>query len=473
LQVTASGYCLLFAIKYLKLKDKTDLKLFRDISIFGLLSFIATILPPLDIKVYQLLIKFYQHKELISSFIDEWYPLTSDPVLTALYGSIYLLTLGSFLWICLKNKKQTNFWIFLPLLPVALFTLSSVRHTAFSLPALAVFFTPLISKIHLKTPKYTSDLLVIVLIIIVGFTLNAFGDLNKETYGKAERFYPDGPINFIRHNLEGNMLNDMGMGGYMLHGLGPEKKVFIDGRTEMYLPEVLKDFQGFSLHKYDAEPDLLNYFNYIVKKYNISYIYIPSDNFTVWRKMMHILYSEATWHLVFFDDSGLVFARDDGKNDQVIKEYGMKAITPFQKNIYKEGMEEEAFEEFKKIDQLTPSSVSKNSVGFFLYKQKNFSEAKSYFIKAIERDPFSSSPKVNLAEIYVTEGKLNEAIDLYEQIIKEDKERSSAYLRLGQLYLQTGRPKEEAIAVWQLGVNNLTIDQVQEEINKVGFSPGL
>jgi len=66
-----------------------------------------------------------------------------------------------------------------------------------------------------------------------------------------DRSSPAGAVEFLRqHHLNGPMLNSYGFGGYLVWAEGPEKKVFIDGRGDLYEGAgVLADYLHITLLK--------------------------------------------------------------------------------------------------------------------------------------------------------------------------------------------------------------------------------
>ncbi len=461
-----SLYSIFSFVKYRLTNQNTDLKLFKDFLIFGIINLFVTILPPLGIRVYQLLFKFYKNKDLISSFLDEWYPLTSDLYLTTIYAIIFAICLSAFTFIFYKSKSRRNELLnFIPLLPFSFLVWTGSRHGTFSLPLILLFLIPFINSRKIKIRPVFQIISILAITCSTGILLNHFMTQNAAAYERDQRHYPTQAVPFMKDNLKGNMLSDIKLGGFIIYALGPEQKVVIDGRTEMYLPDVLSDFQGFSSHRYETEDSYYSFFNYFAEKYDVSWIFLSSENFTAWRKLMRILYYQPNWHLVYFDDSGIILARDDGKNTETIKQFGLSSVTPYQKNLFRDGVsEEQAMSDYQKMYNRSPSSVSANSIGFFLYKQKKLAEAKPFFENAIKLDKFSVSPKINLAEIFVSEKNPEEAIKLYQQALIEDPNRSTAYLRLGELYIQEGRPKEQALDLWQKGLKTDFLDDQTKQL---------
>ncbi len=428
-------YGALFAFRYIKSKDKSDLKLLSYFSLFGLINFAITISPPLYFQVYQLLWKFFKYREIIASFIIEWNPLTQNPTALFIYIGIYILAFCIFVYGIQKRKKYDHWVLFLPLTPIALFALTGARQGPFSLPLILLFFIPFISQINFKLSKTIFITLGLFISLITATVLILFSEAVKNgDLAQTEKFYPTKAVPFIKTNMKGNMFNDYNYGGYLLYSLGPEQKVFVDGRTEMYVPEVFTDAKSLGDHKYEGEVEIQKYFNSLANKYKISWVILPSQNYNVWRILIRILYYQPNWHLVYFDDVTLIFARDDDhQNDQAIKQFSMSSVTPFQKEIYKTGQEDQALNEYLSMYKRAPSAAASNAIGSILYKQQKFNEAKFYFEQAVMLDQSSASAKVNLAEVYLRENRIQEAIILFEQAVKIDPSRISALKRLEQL----------------------------------------
>lgn len=57
---------------------------------------------------------------------------------------------------------------------------------------------------------------------------------------------PSGAVDFMKkHRLSGNILNDLGWGGYLVWH-GPQSRIFVDGRCEVVYPDsVLREYLGF------------------------------------------------------------------------------------------------------------------------------------------------------------------------------------------------------------------------------------
>jgi len=79
----------------------------------------------------------------------------------------------------------------------------------------------------------------------------------------AAEKYPREALAYLRaHPVRGPMLNEYGWGGYLIWASGPEHKVFIDGRADIYeYAGVLSDYMRITL----MDPEALR----LLRKYGI------------------------------------------------------------------------------------------------------------------------------------------------------------------------------------------------------------
>jgi hypothetical protein len=113
-------------------------------------------------------------------------------------------------------------------------------------------------------------------------------------------------LNFVRHaGLSGRMLNDYNYGGYLIWA-APERKVFADGRGDVYeWTGVLKDYAKFI--------NLLEEPKILLDKYHIEYCLL--DRNAPISRLMQLLPS---WKSVYSDDTSIVFVRS-ASNASVIR----------------------------------------------------------------------------------------------------------------------------------------------------------
>jgi hypothetical protein len=137
-------------------------------------------------------------------------------------------------------------------------------------------------------------------------------------------YFPQQIAKFTKEKkLQGNMLNSYAMGGYFIWSLYPERKIFIDGRNEVYLPllkEIVKSRADSRLWNklladYRIEYALLNYVDDLEEVTNIG------NNGEI--KKTYMPFSEThfprkKWALIYWDDVGMVLVKRNGVNAELL-----------------------------------------------------------------------------------------------------------------------------------------------------------
>lgn len=138
-------------------------------------------------------------------------------------------------------------------------------------------------------------------------------------FGEAS-YFPDHIVRVVRQrNLRGHMLNSYSFGGYLIWNLWPQRRVFIDGRNEVYLPllERLKaarsDSRAWNALLVDEQIEyaLLEYVDELdrVTTFDASgKARAGSAPITATR------FPRSRWALVDWDDDGMIFVRRGGVN---------------------------------------------------------------------------------------------------------------------------------------------------------------
>ena len=137
-------------------------------------------------------------------------------------------------------------------------------------------------------------------------------------------YFPERIAKFTEEkNLQGNLLNSYSMGGYLIWSLYPERKIFIDGRNEVYLPLLKQIVQSRAdsrlwnklLADYKIEYALLNYIDeleevtYMGKNGEITKTYMPFSE-------TH--FPRSKWALIYWDDIGMILVKRDGQNANLL-----------------------------------------------------------------------------------------------------------------------------------------------------------
>jgi tetratricopeptide (TPR) repeat protein len=462
------GYAVVSLINYFIQKDKIWINKAKVFGIFTLITAVCSILPPLGTLQYQLLIRFFEAREIISRFISEWGPISVNPISFILLLLNILLIGALFFWTGIKQKVlKQSLWI-LPILPLVFSAFLASRNAFFSYFALSLVLGWIVANINFKSlsKKLKYALIVFIGLILIFHVWMLFDKKREQNLGVT--YYPEAAVNFIKNNnFQGNMFNEYGFGGYLLYHLYPEQKVYIDGRTDLYLCCEMPDTLELAYKKNLPDEEYKKYLDILFEKNKISYVLMRTEKHVLLRKIAHILQNDPNWKLVFWDDWTMIFVKNDGKNDEIIKNFSASAATPYERDPYLPKTETTAFEEYQKMASVADSSKSRNSIGFLFLKQNKIAEAKLEFEKAITLNPLNESPYMNLAEIYASEGDIIKAIELYQKAKGLAPDRGLIYIRIGQLFLKDGKPKEKTLEIWQEGLQKTVDSDAKQKLQQL------
>lgn len=137
-------------------------------------------------------------------------------------------------------------------------------------------------------------------------------------------YFPNQIARFTKEeNLQGHMLNSYGFGGYLIWTLFPERKVFIDGRNEVYLPLLKRlhkesaDSRGWNklLADYKIEYVLLNYVDDLER---VTEIDRNQKTVVYYEPFTSTRFPRNRWALIYWDDDGMVLIKKNGVNQNLL-----------------------------------------------------------------------------------------------------------------------------------------------------------
>ena len=97
-------------------------------------------------------------------------------------------------------------------------------------PIVAAFLTRWMPAYDQSTDKYALNLLIIAVLLVWAVKLLP---ARTEVADSLSKDYPVGAVQYLRqHPQPTGMFNDYSYGGYLIWQLGPQHKVFIDGRAD-------------------------------------------------------------------------------------------------------------------------------------------------------------------------------------------------------------------------------------------------
>jgi hypothetical protein len=118
-----------------------------------------------------------------------------------------------------------------------------------------------------------------------------------QIFGYNSRTYPVAAVAWLQdHEIEGNMLNDINWGGYLLYELWPAKRVFIDSQTDFYGESFVRTYEATVLGLPGWEDTLA--------QYDVAWAILPSSS-----PLATLLASNSAWTIAFEDDTASIFCR--------------------------------------------------------------------------------------------------------------------------------------------------------------------
>lgn len=436
------------------------------LGLYTIISVILTVLPPLYLTQYRVLLLFYSKLSFFQQIFDDYTQTIYSLPIFLFIACMSAIVLTLFYKINkAKGTLKESLWIF-PLFILIIFSFSAMRNTFFAYSALSILLALILSQIN---PSYFKQknkiilnliLIVFTLINIVGFYIQSSSNVLKP---------PENAVKFIKeNNIKGNMFNQLTYGGYLIYYLYPEHKVFIDLRAEVYLCCELPDYYSSVIKtKYLPDFEYKKSLDNLWNKYNISYALLDTRPNTVQERIGRILANDPSWNLVFWDDDWQIFVKKDGKNNTLLSKYYTKSASPYSTIPYKGSDLQLAIYEYEKMIKIADSAKSRNALGYIYFKQGKVSNAKNQFEKAISLDKSFDSPYMNLGEINLLNNDPQNTANLYQKALEVNPDRAYTYVRLGQIYLQYLNDPIKAKEIWTEGQQRIQETTAQAEFKQL------
>jgi len=198
-------------------------------------------------------------------------------------------------------------------------SLKYVRNVALFSMFMPLLAWPYLSGIRIRWRAAMAAVCVVVLYWLTVLSPFEFGT------GEAS-YFPDQIVRFTKEkNLQGHMLNSYAFGGYLIWNVFPERKIFIDGRNEVFLPllhEIVKVradsrlWRQF-LEKYKIEYALLNYLDELEEVIVLDSQNRPTRTYAPFSSTH---FPRSRWALVYWDDDGMILVRRNGLNEALVSQ---------------------------------------------------------------------------------------------------------------------------------------------------------
>lgn len=220
-------------------------------------------------------------------------------------------------------------------------------------------------------------------------------------------FMPEGACGFLeKNNIDGPMFNTLDFGPYIGYRFYPEKRIFIDTRTELYKDEFYRTYRR--AQNYPSEWDKVQ------EKYGFD-IALLRHVFGGTERLLKQLYENDNWRLVYYDENSCVFLRNIQKNKDIIKRF----------EIDFRGKQPADFE------------ITMNVARFF-EKIGESGLAEKAYARILEKSPALLEAGNNLSAIYINSGRYQKAIELLQTFLVRYPKSAELYANLGEVYIRSG-----------------------------------
>jgi hypothetical protein len=273
----------------------------RHLALTFLLSLIALTVTPYGTRLAAYPLELALFQPLNTASIQEWQPISSAPMLGAIFlGLLLLLFIGQVLSGRSYRLQE------LGLLSFA--ALAASMHRRFLLLFILVVTPVLATMLARWVPAYqpakdrrtmNAAIMVLILAGILGFF-----PAEQELSESVARQYPQEAVNYIvQHKVSGPMLNEYGWGGYLIWALGSKHKVFIDGRADIYeYGGVLSDYMNIT----SLRPGALS----VLSKYGVRSCLLQRD-----APLAVVLAALPGWDRVYTDSVSALFVSRTAESD--------------------------------------------------------------------------------------------------------------------------------------------------------------
>jgi len=143
-------------------------------------------------------------------------------------------------------------------------------------------------------------------------------------------FMPEGACDFLeKNNISGRMFNTLDFGPYIGYRFYPERRIFIDTRTDLYKDEFYSIYRRARDYPEDWQD--------IQRKYRFE-IVLLRHLFRDTERLMRYLHMSKDWKLVYYDANSCIFLKNTDRNSRFIDRFKLdlsqKEITETDVNFH-------------------------------------------------------------------------------------------------------------------------------------------
>jgi len=266
------------------------------------LSFLATLVNPVGLRVWTTVIGYINNSYLISHTNETIPP---DFLQSKFLVLLAFLILSIFLLAIKKEKiSPSQAFLLAGFSAMALLSARNVHLYGVAAPfVLAATLKgsieiPLVKRFEILFARMESQLkgiawpVAVILLFGIWLTISPQGKLNR--FDPA--FYPVDAVNWLKANpQQGEMFNHFDWGGYLIFNLWPNKRVFIDSQTDVYGEDFTR--------KYEQVITLKSGWQKVLDEYDARWAIIPPS----WP--LGNALKESGWREIYQDNTAVIYSR--------------------------------------------------------------------------------------------------------------------------------------------------------------------
>jgi len=367
----------------------------RQLALTLLVIVLATLLNPHHVEALLYPLRLLARGEVRDS-IAELRTIFHPAYRGALFLKVFASSAALLLIVIVAERRRLQWALLLPAAAFLLLAIGSVRSVSEYAVILPAVFTAHCASLGERRAIARGVALGVILLSIAG-AAGAFlwgqpmgNEPNRRVgLGVNATNRPEVAVRFLRDIAPpGRMFNLLGFGGYFIHELWPERLVYIDGRLDVFGPDLLSS--------YNQMMSSGTGWNLTVREHDLRLAVVDygRDPLRDLGLRAH-LRDDPAWRCVCFGDNVLVYARVCAENEQLLMQYG----TPFDPSLRtpqsidafaKEASETDRTQAVKALrniaaflpDQIGPSYV----LGRMLLRTGRSAEA-SVYLRRVSENP--------------------------------------------------------------------------------------
>jgi len=251
--------------------------------------------------------------------------------------------------------------------------------------------------------------------VLCGIGIIRSARLNESTLGMAPFRYPVEAAEILaRKPFNGNVLNSVKYGGYLIWRLYPSKKVFIDGRLAIRSREAFAEY----LQLLDEPSRFPEY----QQKYGITRVVLPTAAFLRYLRLALWFCNDRDWRLIYCDGACVLFAYDPAHAMQFVDLYSEADVGAIVNEL-----------ERRYAHSMYVREQAKQNLGAFLLSLGSLVMAEKVLAPL-----HSSEARTYLARCYYLRGRVGDAEKLCNALLAENSRNTNCLNLLGRICLDKG-----------------------------------